>query len=193
MENMWQHPKWPMFAFRELTCCLPSMITNISLSKYPYTSVYHDRQHPESAKMLGVHSDSGTQSTLLQEIGVQHSWLHAQPQLDTCAICLQSMCSTVSSISYILQNYSNHCHCSSNYHGGRGTNDLAEPYIYIYHGTTAPFRLLRSLEPRRSSRVSRFLHSFHPPSAPTWSDHYLKQVKCRNLAMAVHGHHQHDR
>lgn len=132
MENMWQHPKWPMFAFRELTCCLPSMITNISLSKYPYTSVYHDRQHPESAKMLGVHSDSGTQSTLLQEIGVQHSWLHAQPQLDTCAICLQSMCSTVSSISYILQNYSNHCHCSSNYHGGRGTNDLAEPYIYIY-------------------------------------------------------------
>ena len=75
MENMWQHPKRPMFAFWELTCCLPSMITHISLSKYPYTSVYHDRQHPESAKMLGVHSDSGTQSTLLQEIGVQHSWL----------------------------------------------------------------------------------------------------------------------
>lgn len=161
MENMWQHPKWPMFAFRELTCCLPSMITNISLSKYPYTSVYHDRQHPESAKMLGVHSDSGTQSTLLQEIGVQHSWLHAQPQLDTCAICLQSMCSTVSSISYILQNYSNHCHCSSNYHGGRGTNDLAEPYIYIswYNGTLSASEIVgaSSLQPRLS--ISAFVSS----------------------------------
>ena len=161
MENMWQHPKWPMFAFRELTCCLPSMITNISLSKYPYTSVYHDRQHPESAKMLGVHSDSGTQSTLLQEIGVQHSWLHAQPQLYTCAICLQSMCSTVSSISYILQNYSNHCHCLANYHGGRGTNHLTEPYIYIswYNGTLSASEIVgaSSLQPRLS--ISAFVSS----------------------------------
>jgi hypothetical protein len=34
-------------------------------------------------KVLGLHKDSGTQSTLLQEIGVQHSWTSGKsPRID---------------------------------------------------------------------------------------------------------------